>query len=745
VTFHACSSDPENMGDEENPEDYREVLPTRTGTINVLKDNATSYISEPVVSDSVVVFRGNTPDAIIPKTGECIFIPVSEKTPYGFLGKVISVERGADTKVFTRAAALDEVFETLSVDTAFTSLQIDGVFDAEGNRVAFELIDTALVGQTNPSAKTSKAPQLEGTMEIIDKALKFHFAYKEDEAGNEVELSGDLSFGFKALDLDIDIQDAKLNAMKLHAQPFINLSLTDEIKLQREYKQEKPLIVGKMLGRIVIPGIIPVIIPITMDISLVWGATGEISANVSLNYTSSSTCDVTYQNQRWNSNFTAKGKNNLDFSGGKPEFPEEKPDSLGSKTTPSSEERLWAVSSFNVKGEIYVGGNADIHFGLYSSTTGVGIALEPKYAVAAEASLTSEDLLIENPTVTSSVTLASKVYAKAELFGRLSAEFALKFPEWTIFEQEMPLLPEFENLSATRKVEDLWDHTDISYTIKRPYFLQGLGVKTGVTTYCLENNAKQDQEFTEMTKWGTSLSTRIELNKSNQSYYAAPYASWLGYTWLGDEQELQPIDTLRVDGFDQIEDIYRNNKLIFKFAYSGYRHGAGTRECGLYLLDQNGYHHFPQNTLGEFSNVQDSISYSREEMDRVDYSKFEASKNVQYGVYVKKGNSYTYSNPNTLQLNYNQAPTYSDGWKGLFFIEEIGRYETKCTYFINTKGNWILLNTETTKHSFQPQSDDYDRGFRDYIPPEKSSSASVKYYYDWYYIKNGIEYRGKPK
>jgi len=702
----------------------------------------------------VVVFRGNTPDAIIPKTGECIFIPVSEKTPYGFLGKVISVERGADTKVFTRAAALDEVFETLSVDTTFTSLQIDGVFDAEGNRVAFELIDTALVGQTNPSAKTSKTSQLENSV-----ALKFRFAYEENKAGNNVELSGELCFGFKAIDLDIDIQDAKLNAMKLHAQPFINLSLTDKIMLQREYKQEKPLIVGKMLGRIVIPGIIPVIIPITMDISLVWGATGEISAEVSLNYTSSSTCNVTYQNQRWDSNLTTKGKNNLPeqdkFHPETEDQPgkEEKPDSLlRSKTTTSSEQRLWAVSSFNVNGEIYVGGNADIHFGLYSSTTGVGIALEPKYAVAAEASLTSEDLLIENPTVTSSVTLASKVYAKAELFGRLSAEFALKFPEWTIFEQEMPLLPEFENLSATRKVEDLWDHTDISYTIKRPYFLQGLGVKTGVTTYCLENNAKQDQEFTEMTKWGTSLSTRIELNKSNQSYYAAPYASWLGYTWLGDEQELQPIDTLRVDGFDQIEDIYRNNKLIFKFAYSGYRHGAGTRECGLYLLDQNGYHHFPQNTLGEFSNVQDSISYSREEMDTIyntEYSPFlryVARKNVQYGSYIKKGNSYTYSEPRTYhliqstQIAYYYGSSSSGCWKGLFFIKEIGRYETKWTYFINTKGDWILLNTETTKHSFQPQSDDYDRGFRDYIPPEKSSSNTVSYSYQWYYILYENEY-----
>ena len=58
--------------------------------INVLDKNATKFIDEEITSDSRIVFSADTPEDAIPKVGTGIFIPESEKAPYGMLSKVLS-------------------------------------------------------------------------------------------------------------------------------------------------------------------------------------------------------------------------------------------------------------------------------------------------------------------------------------------------------------------------------------------------------------------------------------------------------------------------------------------------------------------------------------------------------------------------------------------------------------------------------------------------------------------------------
>ena len=119
------------------------VFFTEVNGIYILSDKATEYIESTILSDSLIVFSSNTPNDALPKTELPFYIPVSKKAPYGMLAKVISVQRGANISVLTEPLSLEEAFDNLSIDTTFTfTKELEGVYDANGYPLDFEIIDT---------------------------------------------------------------------------------------------------------------------------------------------------------------------------------------------------------------------------------------------------------------------------------------------------------------------------------------------------------------------------------------------------------------------------------------------------------------------------------------------------------------------------------------------------------------------------------------------------------------------------
>lgn len=104
VAFQACKSDEVSQTSVVNNKYY-----TTTNDINILKEDAIQYIQEDVINDSLIVFSGSTPEDALPKVGASLYVPVSPKTPYGMLVKVLSIDKGSTVKVQTEALPLEKL------------------------------------------------------------------------------------------------------------------------------------------------------------------------------------------------------------------------------------------------------------------------------------------------------------------------------------------------------------------------------------------------------------------------------------------------------------------------------------------------------------------------------------------------------------------------------------------------------------------------------------------------------------
>ena len=118
LLFNACKEDTEIV-ETTQPANSSEYY-TESGTVSTLNEDAIQYIGETVKEGSVLTFVAGTPKEVLPNIGTNILVPVSEHTPYGFLGKVTSIaEEGGAIKVQTETVALNEAFPNLSIDTTF--------------------------------------------------------------------------------------------------------------------------------------------------------------------------------------------------------------------------------------------------------------------------------------------------------------------------------------------------------------------------------------------------------------------------------------------------------------------------------------------------------------------------------------------------------------------------------------------------------------------------------------------------
>ena len=79
-----------------NPEYY-----FYAGDANIMNDKAAFYISHSAVAHSLLVLKSDVPGNALPLTGSVIYIPISRKTPKGFMGKVISIKRDSLVYVTT--------------------------------------------------------------------------------------------------------------------------------------------------------------------------------------------------------------------------------------------------------------------------------------------------------------------------------------------------------------------------------------------------------------------------------------------------------------------------------------------------------------------------------------------------------------------------------------------------------------------------------------------------------------------
>lgn len=516
IAFQACKSDDEMQTPVVNNKYY-----TTTNDINILKEDAMQYIQENVVNDSLIVFSSNTPEDALPQVGANLYVPVSFKTPYGMLVKVLSIDKGSTVKVQTEALPLEDAFEYLSVDTTLSVItELDGVFDKDGNPIEYEIVDTAEINNPN-------IPNIEDTVQVKNVSTRASFTsdwnwkkeclkfpiklYKGNSGKDKITVNGMVYVGFDKFDLDIDVNKFKVNYINLDATPYIKLAAESTVTTESKIELEDRI--GQLRFKVTVPTPIgvPVIVPITLYMYGTCGIKGELSAKLGLQYKYNCNCVATYKNGQWTSKATHGGFDN---------------------------KSPWIVNEFDVKGEIYSGARLGLLAGLYSATTGIGFNVTPNFSLSAEAKIASPNLLKANPEVGLNLLVGGDVYCVAEIFGKKLGKYSLKFPDYTLWSTKMYLLPNIENFTATGASSS----ADISWSHNGLYFLEPLGIKTGTTVF-------EDDQTTERTSYTPSPTSKNNMGyciynvtatglNSGSTYYAAPFASWKNFKWYGDKEEI---------------------------------------------------------------------------------------------------------------------------------------------------------------------------------------------------------------
>lgn len=502
VSLSACeeSTPDENGGDSNSWSELK-------GNVVTLNDQATQYV-ESYENDSIITFSSSTPDNLIPSVGSILYVPVSEKTPYGYLGKISKVDKSGGYKVFTESASLDEVFGNLSVDGNIESIDaIEEVVDAEGNPVEFELVDSLFQETGTKASAVSRT----GEFYLKDKLIRFPFSIYSGEAGNKsIKLSGNVYAGFKNFSLSIDINNNSTSYVDLNLTPCIGLNATSVVKLAGGKKEIKDFLIGKMTLRATIPtpAIIPIIVPITLYVYGTCGASGEITATLSFKPEYSTNWNIKFKNDQWTCD--------------KKDSPARNP---------------WEASGFEVKGEIYSGTKLGVLVGLYSATSGIGINIIPNYSIGCSASITAENILNINPLVDQTLKISSEAYCVAKFFGKQLAKATFHFPDYILWNEKVYLLPQYSDFNAIGN----GTHGEISYKIDQHYFLKFLGFKHGLTIFDSDEKTELETAYPSSTKldergYNHYNHTTTELS-GGKTYYASPTIFGMNKKFHGEKYE----------------------------------------------------------------------------------------------------------------------------------------------------------------------------------------------------------------
>ena len=489
--------------------------------INVLDKNATKFIDEEITSDSRIVFSADTPEDAIPKVGTGIFIPESEKAPYGMLSKVLSVNKDSErTVVTTEPLPLAEAFESLSIDSSSPwETTLEGVFDEDGNPVEYEI-----VGKPGEATRSTD-------FELTENGLSIPVKTGQESGDGSYAVVGNVGIFFEKFDLSIDIDKHGVNGISLVAAPSLEVDFGGNVELKAERERvielfRKQIHTVRFKIRIPTPVAgIPIIIPVRISFDCLFEASGTVAWDFGVKYKNTLDCKVVFDNGKWGSEV---------------------------KSVKSSNGNPWTVTqNLGVDGEIDLGVKVGILAGLYTTNLGIGVYATPKVYLGGEAELDSEDLYKVNPSLEYGLKISSEVFAIAKLFGKDLGKYNVELPDYTIWSKALPLLPSLSGFeakkiagttkSATSGSSGKQVSVEIGWRQNPEYFMSSKDVKTGVAIF----NKADDTEVAsfmpapESEPDGSySYKTTVPGLSTDSTYYAETFAYWDGYKKFGKDNDI---------------------------------------------------------------------------------------------------------------------------------------------------------------------------------------------------------------
>lgn len=169
-------------------------------TIMKLAENAEVYDEDKTAhflsaENGKIVIDPSMAEEDIPQVGEIIICPITEATPNGYIGKVVSAETMASgIEVQTEVVPLHEAFEELHISTTIDMAPyITSAQDGDGNELDFRMVSDSEWPQAEPQTKAEATGN-----------LNFALTVENDEFKGEVYQSNSFI-------VDIDISLSKIN------------------------------------------------------------------------------------------------------------------------------------------------------------------------------------------------------------------------------------------------------------------------------------------------------------------------------------------------------------------------------------------------------------------------------------------------------------------------------------------------------------------------------------------------------
>ncbi|MFZ4456746.1 MAG: hypothetical protein ACOYOT_11045 [Bacteroidales bacterium] len=483
--------------------------------VTVYKNEITQYIKDGIINqDSILVFSKNTPKDLIPKVGDIIFIPITEKTPYGFFAKVNSIQTNSNIEIKTETALFNEVCEKQSIDTLFSiSDKLTNCLDGTGNPLVYEYVSN----QTNLGSKSQRAGGYGENQYKLSLKIPIN-ENKENSKDKHFSVTGAVTITLDSIRFILDIQKFRLKRFDFSISPGLKLELSSKISAKSGWNDSTLIgVLNFSAISIETPVGIPIIIRPQLYLYIVHAVNGEVTVTSTFHYQYSSKFELNYQNNKWS--YLPKNK---DFSNKIP----------------------FSISEFEVNGENHIGFLVGFFCGFYSANSGFGISYLPKLQNDASFKFDMNNLMISNPEIKSKLSHQADLYFKASLFGRDIAQYSIFTPEYIFWSEKLFLLPQISNFTA---VGDGVSSATINYQIDSNSLLGFLGtVNQGFVVYdSFGNIIKTIYSPTNVKPDNlgiSSCSIQVPNLDATKDYYAAPLVSFISntssnYCWYGNKVE----------------------------------------------------------------------------------------------------------------------------------------------------------------------------------------------------------------
>lgn len=465
------------------------------GNAKVYDEEKTDYFKS--VESGKIVIDPSMAEEDIPQVGEIIICPATEKTPNGYIGKVVSAETTASgIEVQTEVVPLNEAFEELHISTAIDMAPyIESVEDGDGNELDFRMVPDSEWPQDDLQTRAEFSKPLNFAVTIEEGMFKGS-VYQN----NLLKVNIDISW-FKIKRFDATIE--KKSGVKGEWE-MIGLETEELKKTLGELKVK--------MAAIPIPST-PIIIVPALYTELFFESKAEVSLTSELG--------IVLEHQLYR----------FSYNNGDPVS-----ESIDLLTGPKA---YFQCISLDAKGEMALGLSGGVNVAFWDEAAlAFGTEVTVKGTVGIEADISMEDNLLESnvkATLTPSVT--STVYAESALFkpagfdeGRISKEFDLAELE----ELEIYALPRFSKIE--KDTEDLKitaaadvDKLSLIWCREKGF---ALFEKDGETA--LEHIAFDNPEPDITTNRDTVVFT---LPSAEKEYIAKPYVLAFGKYFYMDEDD----------------------------------------------------------------------------------------------------------------------------------------------------------------------------------------------------------------